>query len=307
MEVPRNNLDSYTNDQHAARFVNHALHLEPDGEIINLDYDPMRLYNNLQQANDGQLDEQFHHEITKMLQSYITLRKRVFKLARTPNCFYNDQFLKIGQIFQKYRVTDHLYEERQIAKAITMPRLMLLFPHLLAKIVTIDLNVESIIPYRVLTDSGLSHISPACLWKSSFCLLPKFIMDVGDPSHHMKIVKAMLLAHYEQHEVIHENNELRNKKTPIERMQAVTMICKVIYNSNHIVGNIRWAAYKTFFLNDPMNTMLKFDYDKAAETFESRFSEISPALQNIFGLKNGTGLEYGADTTEILKNFEKLK
>lgn len=305
MEFPRTNREVQINEQLAARYVNHTLHLEPDGEIINLDYDPIKLYTILKQANGDQLDEKFHSEIIKVLQSYITLRKRVFKIARTPT-LNNEHFLKIGRIFQKYHITDQIHGERHMTKAITMPRLMLLFPHLLAKIVTIDLNVESIIPHRVLQDNGLSSSSPVCFWKSSFCLLPKFQTDVEDPDRHIKIIKAMLLTQYEQHEVIHEENQFRVRKSPVERMQATLMNCKVIYNSNHILGGIRWASYKSFFLNDPLGNGVKFEYEKAAEVFDTKFFELNSVLESIFRLRDGTGIENGTNVNEILSVIEKL-
>lgn len=299
MEFPvRNNRENNTNEQLAARYINHTLHLEADGEIINLDYDPIRLYAILQQCNNGFLDETFHQEIIKVLQTYITLRKRVFKIIRTPTSLNNKSFLNLFHIFQKYNIIDQIYGERHMAKAITIPRLMLLFPHVMAKIVTIDLNVETIIPYSVLQESGLSSISPACFWKSSFCLLPKFQADVEDVDQRMRIIKAMLLAQYEQQDIIHEENEYRNRKSPFERMQAILLNCKVVYNSNHILGAIRYTSYTTFFLCDPLNEST-FDYNKAAEIFDAKFSDINPVLNNIFKLRKGTGIEQRAHDNDI--------
>lgn len=300
MEVVRTNREAQLNEQLAARYINHTLHLEPDGEIINLDYDPIKLYTSLQRANDDQLDAKFHSEIINILKSYITLRKRIFKIARTPNSFTNDHFLKIGQIFQKYHITDQIYGARHMAKAITIPRLMLLFPHLLAKIVTFDLFIETKISDQRLNENGLSNISPACFWKSSFLLLPKYEEDIVDPVRHTKIIKAMLLAQYEQQEVIHRENEFRIRKSPEERMRAVLVHCKVIYNSNHILGGIRWTAYNTFLLNQPQNG-LKFHYDRAGEVFDTKFRELSPLIESIFRLRIGTGIERGTDVNEVLK------
>lgn len=307
MEFPRTSREAHINEQLAARYINHTLNLEPDGEIINLDYDPTKLYTILQRANEDQLDETFHAEIIKVLQSYVTLRKRIFKIARTPNSIANNEhFLKIGRIFHKYHITDQIHNERHLTKAITIPRLMLLFPHLLAKVVTVDLNVESVIPHAVLQETGLANISPACFWKSSFCLLPKFKTDIDDTERHKMIIKAMLLAQFEQHEIIHEDNQFRARKSPVERMQAVLMNCKVIYNSNHLLGGIRWASYNFFLLKDPFNGV-KFEYERAAEVFDTKFAELNPVLEHVFKLRDGTGIEQGTNVNEILRLMGNVK
>lgn len=306
MDLPKANRDATAvNELLAARFVNHTLHLEPDGEIINLDYDPTKLYNILSSANNDIFDAEFHSEMIKILLTYITLRKSIFKMAQNPSESFFDKLL--GQLFQKYHITNEFHNDRHMTHAITMPRLMLLFPHLLAKIVTIDINVESIIPADVLMETGLRNISPACFWKSSFLLLPKFVADVGgDAKKHMCVIKAMLMAQYEQHEIIHEENEFRARKSPMERMQGVIMNCKVIYNSNHILGSMRWATYKTFLLTDPLNGE-EFQYNAAGEVFDKRFPEIEPALGNIFKLKKGSGIEQGTNIEEILTVIENMK
>lgn len=267
-----------------AHKINNRLHLQPTGEIINLDYNPVKLYAILRHANSCVIDELFQSEIINVLKSYIILRKRVFEIARTPNSDTEDQFLKIGRIFQKYHITDQIYGERHMAKAITIHRLMMLFPHLVAKIISIDLSVESIISNVALIRNGLYDISPACFFKSSFCLLPKIGMDVENKDRHVKIIKAMLLAQYEQQEVIHKENERRNKKSPLERMNAVLANCKVIYNSNHIPDVIRKTSYNTFFLNYPRMNGVEFQYDIAGEIFDIKFAELIPEIEKTFRL-----------------------
>lgn len=267
-----------------ARKINNRLNLQPAGEIINLDYNPCKLYAILRHANSGVIDELFQSEMINVLKSYIILRKRVFEIARTPNSDTADHFLKIGRIFQKYHITDQIYGERHMPKAITIHRLMMLFPHLVAKIVSIDLSVESIISTVALIRNGLYDISPACFFKSSFCLLPKIAMDVENKDRHVKIIKAMLLAQYEQQEVIHKENERRNKKSPLERMNAVLANCKVIYNSSHIPDVIRKTSYNTFFLNYPRMNGLEFQYDIAGKIFDIKFAELIPEIEKTFRL-----------------------
>lgn len=287
------------NDHLAVRHFNHSLHLEADGEIINLDYDPVKLYTILQIANGDRFDEQLHQEIIKVLQTYATLGRSTFKIVRHSN--------NIGQIFQKYHITDQINGIRHMAKAITIPRLILLFPHLLAKIVTIDMIADLNIPYESLEEIGLSNVSSACFWNSSFSLLPKHEAEAAvEEGRHKKIIKTMLLAQYEQQEIIHKDNKYRSEISPMERMDALIMTCKVIYNSDHIPGSIRWAAYQTFFLNDPLNGT-EFRYNKAAEVFDDRFLELNPVLNSIFRLQKGSGIENGTNIREVLHVIRTFK
>lgn len=203
------------------------------------------------------------------------------------------------KILQKYRIVDQAHGTRRPDRAITVHRLKMAFPYLIAFVHLKELNVEW---GFALEQRGFFTISPACQEMSSFALIPRFEDDTT--ANHEQIIKAMLLFQY----YVMETNQIDNLAYATAsadiKMERILGTARIVYESSAADPDVRWVCFNLMIFRNT-NSNWFFSYEKAARIFDETFPHIS--IKDVFKQSPGRGRTIGPADFQPIDFYDKFE